>query len=136
MCANWNNDVSDVDGHGTHVARRSVPSATTALGVCGVNWRVWIMPVRFVDDGGSFASSADRPRPEYAIVNGAHVSNHSWSEATQSGALRMIQRAMASNHLVVAPPTTCAKNLDNNPVYPAAYSRCARQCHHGGGRGS
>ena len=123
--ANWNNDVSDVDGHGTHVAGTIGAVGDNGLGVCGVNWRVRIMPVRFVDDGGSFASSADLAKGlEYAIVNGAHVSNHSWSGPTQSGVLyEMIQRAMASNHLVVCSAGNVAKNLDNNPVYPAAYSR-------------
>ncbi len=121
----WNHDVTDVDGHGTHVAGTIGAVGDNGLGVCGVNWRVQIMPVRFVDDSGSFASSAYLAKGiEYAIVNGARLSNHSWGGPTQSGVLyEMIRVGMASNHLVVVAAGNAAENVDNNPAYPAAYSR-------------
>lgn len=75
---NGDSDPMDDNGHGTHVAGTIGAIGNNGTGVVGVNWKVKIMPLKFLDSGGSgFASDAAR-----AIVwsadHGAKISNNSW----------------------------------------------------------
>ena len=55
---NGTNNPIDQNGHGTFTAGRSVPSATTAIGVAGVDWNAQIMPVQFLDSSGNGTDTA------------------------------------------------------------------------------
>lgn len=50
--ANNNNDVQDRYGHGTHIAGIIGAEGNNYLGVAGINWKVSIMPLKFMDDNG------------------------------------------------------------------------------------
>lgn len=73
-----NNNAFDDNGHGTHVGGTIGAVGNNGVGVVGVNWQVKIMPVKFLDRGGSgYIDDAVRAL-NYAVANGATISNNSW----------------------------------------------------------
>lgn len=120
----WNNDVSDGLGHGTHVAGTIGAVGDNGIGVAGVNWKVSLMVCRLSDAGGGFTTAAHIAKAiEYAVENGAHVSNHSWGGYDTAGVIgSAIAYARDNNHLVVASAGNDAQDLDTIKTYPAYYS--------------
>ncbi len=120
----WNNNVSDDNGHGTHVAGTIGAVGDNFVGVSGVNWSVSLMPVRLVNEFGSFTSSARIAKAiEYAVDNGAHVSNHSWGGPDPAGLMgAAIRYARDNNHLVIAAAGNSAQDVDVKRAFPAYYS--------------
>lgn len=120
----WNNDVADLLGHGTHVAGTIGAVGDNTTGVVGVNWSVSLMPLRLSGDTGNFTTSARIAKAiEYAVENGAHISNHSWGGPDTAGVIHdAIAFARDHNHLVIAAAGNSAQNLDDIKTYPAYYS--------------
>ncbi|MBZ0213959.1 MAG: S8 family serine peptidase, partial [Nitrospirae bacterium] len=76
-CYSNDNNPTDEDGHGTHVAGTIGAVTNNGVGVAGVAHRVRIMPVRFLGpDGGSAANAI--LSIDFARTNGAHIMNNSW----------------------------------------------------------
>ncbi len=117
-------DVNDGHGHGTHVAGTVGAVGDNGIGVAGVNWNVSIMPIRLTSDFGGFTTSARIAKAiEYAVENGAHVSNHSWGGPDTAGVMASaIQYALENNHLIVAAAGNAARDNDRIRYYPANYS--------------
>ena len=125
----WNffdnsSDVDDGYGHGTHVAGTIGAVGNNGIGVAGVNWNVSIMPIRLTSYFGGFTTSARIAKAiEYAVENGAHVSNHSWGGRDTAGVMsEAIKFARANNHLIVAAAGNSARDNDRIRYYPANYS--------------
>ena len=78
------------DDHGTHVAGILGAVGNNAIGVAGVNWRVRIMPVKFLAKAGAecgVGSDADAIGAIiYATRMGARVINASWGGPADPGA--------------------------------------------------
>ncbi|MFM8437948.1 MAG: S8 family serine peptidase, partial [Candidatus Kapaibacterium sp.] len=75
-----NNDANPMDdnGHGTHVSGTIGAVGNNGIGVAGVNWHTKIMALKFLDASGSgYLSDAIRAL-DYAVANGARISNNSW----------------------------------------------------------
>ena len=118
---NYNNP-DDADGHGTHVAGTIGAEGNDGEGVTGVMWECQIMPLRFIGPFGGATSDAILAI-EYAVANGAKISNNSWGGGGFSTALYdAIASAGASGHLFVAAAGNGGQNADVNPEYPAAYN--------------
>ena len=121
-------DPMDDNGHGTNCAGIIGAECGNAIGVCGVNWKVKIMPLRFINAGG-FGTLADAIESlNYAIdrkragVN-LRVINASWGLGGASRALAdMLRKTNEAEILVVAASGNTGSNNDATPHFPASYT--------------
>jgi subtilisin family serine protease len=124
--ANADADPMDDDGHGTHVSGTIGAVGNNAIGVTGVNWRVSIMGLKFLDaEGNGYTSNAvaavkyaTRMRRDF----GANVVaiNASWGGETRSTALaNAIAAAGRAGILFVAAAGNESSNNDRTATYPA-----------------
>lgn len=95
-------DSDDDWGHGSHCAGTIGAAGKNPLdGITGVNWKVSLMPVRWMKDGkgwGSDAISSIR----YAVKMGARILNNSWGGIGYSKALEeAVREAEAAGVLFV-----------------------------------
>jgi thermitase len=109
------------DEHGTHVAGTIAAQGNNGTGITGVNWEASIMVVKFLGPDGGYTSDAVEAL-NYAVANGAKISNNSWGGGGYSRALLdAIQRADAAGHLFVAAAGNAGEDNDSSPSYPASY---------------
>jgi hypothetical protein len=115
-------DPMDPSGHGTHVAGIIGAEGNNGVGIAGVAWQVQLMALRFIDDGGSGATSDAIRCVDYAREHGAHVINASWGGGRYSSFLeRAIRRARDAGILFVTGAGNEGINIDAQPVYPGSY---------------
>lgn len=120
-------DPMDENGHGTHCAGVIGAEGDNELGIAGINWKVEIMPLKFLGRGG-FGSTKDAIEAiNYAIdrkqkgVN-VRVISASWGSTVYSKALEdAIRAAGEQGILFVAAAGNDAGNNDKNPHYPSNY---------------
>lgn len=114
-----NNDVRDLDGHGTHVAGTIAAVANNGLGVVGVAPGVRIMPLKFFGPSGDGAISDAVAAIYYAVANGAKVINASWGGAEYSRSLDdAIGYANSQGVVFVTAAGNSTSNNDARPTYP------------------
>jgi subtilisin family serine protease len=121
--ANDGNPLDD-NGHGTACAGLIGADCGNSAGICGVNWHVQILPLRFINAGG-FGSLADALAAiNYAIdrkrsgVN-LRVINASWELSAQSRALEeVVRKAYDVGILFVVSAGDSHTDIDVNPHYP------------------
>jgi subtilisin family serine protease len=116
------NDVSDSNGHGTHVAG-IVAAAANRKGVVGVapDARIMVVKTQRADGTGSMQAVADGIA--YAVAEGAKVVNVSLSSRGSYEPVRQaIEAAGRAGVLVVAAAGNEASDDDRTPVYPAGYA--------------
>ena len=102
---------------------RSARSATTAIGVAGVNWNVQIMPVAFLNSSGSGSDIAAAEAIDYAVNMGAKVINASWGgSGWDSTIASAISYANQHGVIVVCAAGNNSSNDDTTPFSPASYS--------------
>ena len=119
---NKDNDPDDDHGHGTHVAGTIGAVGNNGIGVVGVNWRVKIMPLKFLNAQGTGYLSDAISAILYAVDMGAKVLNNSWGGGQYSRALRdAIAYADASGVLFVAAAGNDRRDNDLRPHYPSSY---------------
>jgi serine protease len=112
-------DPTDLNGHGTHVAGTLAQSTNNALGVAGVAFKAKIMPVRVLDANG-FGSLSDVVEGiRYAVDHGATVINLSLGSRASA---RLMEEAVAYAHSKGVTVVAAAGNENSNQVsYPARY---------------
>ncbi|MGE0725973.1 MAG: S8 family serine peptidase, partial [Alphaproteobacteria bacterium] len=119
---NGDADPSDDNGHGTHVAGIIAAEGNNGIGVAGVAWNATVMAVKFLDATGSGLTSNAIAALNYAVANGAAISNASWSGAGHSTLLsNAIAAAGAAGHLVVAAAGNNGVDLEVSPRYPVSH---------------
>jgi subtilisin family serine protease len=118
---NDNNPFDDND-HGTHVSGTIGALGNNGVGTTGVMWNVQIMALKFLNAGG-FGSTFDAIQAiEYAIANGAKLTNNSWGGGGFSRALNdAIEASGNAGMLFVAAAGNFGRNTDDIPFYPASY---------------
>ena len=119
-----NNDdnPSDDNGHGTHVAGTVGATGNNGVGVAGVDWNVKLMALKFIRaDGTGTASDAIRALL-YAADKGATASNNSYGGDGFSQAFDdAIAYADRAGSLFVAAAGNSGSSNDTSPSYPASY---------------
>ena len=121
--ADNDNNPIDEHNHGTHVAGVIGAQTNNARGVAGINWNVQIMALKFMNAQGAGSTSAAIQAIDYAVANGALVSNNSWGGGGFSQALfDAIQAANRQNHLFIAAAGNDGVNTDNTAHYPSSYN--------------
>jgi len=125
-----------VDDHGTHVAGTIGARGGNGTGVAGVNWRVTLIPAKFMGAAGGYISDAVRAIDYITDLKMRHgldivATNNRWSGGGLSEALSdAIDRAGDAGILFVAAAGNDGVDIDASPRYPAAYI-----CTNGGTRG-
>ncbi len=120
--ANNNNPMDDED-HGTHVSGIIFGLSQDIFASTLTPAKVKIMPLKFLDNTGSGATSDAVEAIYYAIENGASVINASWGGGSYSAALRdAIIEAYNNRVTFVAAAGNASNNNDSSPTYPANYS--------------
>jgi subtilisin family serine protease len=129
----YHDDASVFDGsaddHGTHVAGTVGARGGNGAGVAGVNWRVTLISAKFLGADGGYISDAIGAIDyvtDLKIRHGLEIvaTNNSWSSAAHSQALvDAIERAGDAGILFVAAAGNDGRDIDTQPVYPAA-NRC------------
>ena len=118
---NSDGNPDDDNNHGTHVAG-TIAASANSIGVVGVAPGVQVMGLKFLNSSGSGMTSHALQALQYAIDNGALISNNSWGGGGFSSAMEtLLTQAEAANHLFVAAAGNSSTNIDAYPTYPAAY---------------
>ncbi len=124
---NGDADPMDDQGHGTHVAGTIGAVGNNGFGVAGINWNVQIMALKFLGADGSGTSADAIEAIEYAVDNGAAISNNSWGGDPFSQAMHdAIVYARDGGHIFIAAAGNgdlfgIGQDNDAAPFYPASY---------------
>ena len=74
----WNSsDVTDADGHGTHVTGTILADTNNAVGIAGIAPDSSLMPIKVASDSGSLSFSDVLDGVDWARVHGANIINMS-----------------------------------------------------------
>ncbi|MAF91259.1 MAG: alkaline serine protease [Bdellovibrionaceae bacterium] len=127
---NESGNVTDPNGHGTHVAgiiaglHQSSPGnpLSGTNGVYGIAPGVKILPIRFMSSTGSGDLADAIKAVGYAADQGASIINASWGASVCSGTLyEKIAEVESKGVLFVAASGNSSNNADNYPEYPGAF---------------
>jgi subtilisin family serine protease len=120
-------DPMDENGHGTHCAGIVGAEGGNDIGITGVNWKVRIMPLKFMNAGGYGTTKDAIEAINYVIdrkkagVN-VRIISASWGGTQRSRALEeVIRKAYENDILFVAAAGNSTVNNDRSPHYPSSY---------------
>ncbi|HEV8690588.1 MAG TPA: S8 family peptidase, partial [Ideonella sp.] len=125
------NDNSTYDGpqddHGTHVSGTIGAQGGNGRGVAGICWKVDLINVKFLGDGGGTTANAIKSIDYLTDLKLRHglnlvATNNSWGGGGYSQALKdAIERSGAAEILFVTAAGGGGLDIDATPVYPASY---------------
>ncbi len=120
-------DPMDDNGHGTHCAGIIGADGNNGVGIAGINWRVKIMPLKFITRNGS-GSTKDAIEAINYVINrkqagvNVRIISASWGSTQNSKALEDVIRAAGdAGILFVAASGNASADADKSPHYPASY---------------
>lgn len=120
-------DVRDVLGRGTHLAGVIGAEGNNGIGITGICQDVTLLPIRVHGREGevtdiALSASKGARAIRYATSKGAHVILASFTTSKNDPDLRAaVQEAIAAGAVVVVPAGDGARNLNHDPLYPAAW---------------
>jgi subtilisin family serine protease len=121
-------DPMDDQYHGTHCAGTIGAVGNNGIGVTGVNWRVKLMGVKFLNSEGSGGSEEELRSYDYVLrmrqrgVNIVAISASYGGGGANEIALDYIRRLRDAGVLFIAAAGNESENNDSNPSYPANYA--------------
>lgn len=108
--------------HGTHVAGIIGASSNNEIGIVGINWKVSLIPIKFVDDEGGGSTETAIRAIDYAVLRGVKIINASWGGPKSSPLLEeVISRCRDKGILFIAAAGNETTDNDKVPSYPANY---------------
>lgn len=113
-----------VADHGTHISQRLAASGNDGVSMVGVMWQAQLMNVRINLNNGPGNHDVVNcvAGVDYAVAEGASISNNSWLDEPYSQPLYdAIDRARLAGHLFVAAAGNYSQDNDAVPFYPASY---------------
>ncbi|HVF21547.1 MAG TPA: S8 family peptidase [Pyrinomonadaceae bacterium] len=120
-------DPMDENGHGTHCAGIIGAEGENDLGIAGVNWKVRIMPLKFMNAGG-FGTTKDAIEAINYVIDrkkagvNVRIISASWGSTQRSRALGdVIRKAYENDILFVAAAGNASTNNDRSPHFPSSY---------------
>ncbi|MFP4380136.1 MAG: S8 family serine peptidase [Candidatus Sumerlaeia bacterium] len=115
-------DPMDLHGHGTHTGGTVGAVGNNGVGIAGVCWNVRLMAVQVINQAGSGYSADIVAGIEYAIDQGAHISNNSYGTSFRSAIIEeAVAHAGAAGMLFVASAGNNSYDIDVIPAYPACF---------------
>jgi subtilisin family serine protease len=121
-------DPMDDNGHGTHCAGIIGAEGENNVGIAGVNWKVKIMPLKFMNSGG-FGTTKDAIEAINYVIDrkkagvNVRIISASWGSTQRSRALEdVIRKAYENDILFVAAAGNSTVNNDRNPHFPSSYN--------------
>lgn len=119
---NNSSDTMDRYGHGTHVAGTAGANGNNAIGLAGVSWRVTIMPIKVLSDGGSGSEDQCGAGLIYGADNGANIETMSLQYYTGSSSFQAsVDYAYGQGVLLIA---ATGNNQGRRIAYPAKFANC------------
>jgi subtilisin family serine protease len=117
------NASTDDHGHGTHCAGVIGAVGGNGQGIVGVNWRVSLVPVKFLDASGGGSLEGAVNAINYARMMRVNVMSNSWGGTSGSEALRgAIQQAQQQGILFIAAAGNDSNDNDGeSATFPATY---------------
>ena len=121
-------DPMDDNGHGTHCAGIIGAEGENNLGIAGVNWKVKIMPLKFMSSGG-FGTTKDAIEAINYVIDrkkagvNVRIISASWGSTQKSRALEaVIRKAYENDILFVAAAGNATVDNDRRPHFPSSYN--------------
>lgn len=121
-------DPMDENGHGTHCAGIIGAEGENNIGIAGVNWKVQIMPLKFMNAGG-FGTTKDAIEAINYVIDrkkagvNVRIISASWGSTQRSRALEdVIRKAYENDILFVAAAGNATANNDRTPHFPSSYN--------------
>jgi subtilisin family serine protease len=121
-------DPMDENGHGTHCAGIIGAEGSNDIGISGVNWKVQIMPLKFMNAGG-FGTTKDAIEAVNYVIDrkkagvNVRIISASWGSTQKSRALEeVIRKAYENDILFVAASGNANTNNDRTPHFPSSYN--------------
>jgi subtilisin family serine protease len=115
-------NVSDDNGHGTHVAGIIGAVGNNGVGTSGVAWSTNLMAVKVMNENGEGVVSNITQGVIYAVNEGAHIINASFGSYNfQTPIYDVFHYAEEHNVLVAAAAGNDSSNNDEHPTYPSSY---------------
>jgi subtilisin family serine protease len=121
-------DPMDDNGHGTHCAGIIGAEGENDIGIAGVNWKVRIMPLKFMNAGG-FGTTKDAIEAINYVIDrkkagvNVRIISASWGSTQRSRALEdVIRKAYENDILFVAAAGNASVNNDRQPHFPSSYN--------------
>jgi subtilisin family serine protease len=117
----------DDNGHGTHCAGVIGADGDNNVGIAGINWKVEIMPLKFMNKRGNGSTSAAIQAINYVIARkkqgvNVRIISASWGSTQSSKALEdAIREAGKEGIIFIAASGNSSEDTDKRPHYPAGY---------------
>jgi len=119
-------NISDINGHGTHIAGIVAATANNEMAIAGLAPNVTVMCLKFIGDDGTGYESDAMQAIFYATKKKADIQNHSWGNVgtITQGLQRAISMAGAFGQFIVAAAGNYGsdENEPQNKFYPGALS--------------